>query len=95
MARFPLGNYLHSASSAEAKLAETTLATIRVGRSYHAVRSRQKPARVIAWPSAAAPQAAMDCLTHQLAWLENFGAWPCATTARSPSVAHSLISLVS
>ena len=44
----PLGNYLHSASPAEVKLAETTLATIRVGRSHHAGRPRQKPLRVIA-----------------------------------------------
>jgi transposase len=44
----PLGNYLHSASPAEVKLAETTLATIRVGRSHHAGRPRQKLLRVIA-----------------------------------------------
>ena len=44
----PLGNYLHSASPAEVKLAETTLATIRVTRSHHAGRPRQKPLRVIA-----------------------------------------------
>jgi transposase len=44
----PLGNYLHSASPAEVKLAETTLATIRVGRSHHAGCPRQKPVRVIA-----------------------------------------------
>jgi transposase len=44
----PLGNYLHSASPAEVKLAETTLATIRVGRSHRAGRPRQKPLRVIA-----------------------------------------------
>jgi len=44
----PLGNYLHSASPAEVKLAETTLAAIRVGRSHHAGRPRQKPVRVIA-----------------------------------------------
>jgi transposase len=44
----PLGNYLHSASPAEVKLAETTLAAIRVGRSHHAGRPRQKPLRVIA-----------------------------------------------
>src|SRR5271167_1830518 len=42
----PLGNYLHSASPAEVRLAETTLATIRVGRSHHAGRPRQKPMRV-------------------------------------------------
>jgi transposase len=44
----PLGNHLHSASPAEVKLAETTLATIRVARSHHAGRPRQKPMRVIA-----------------------------------------------
>src|SRR5271156_4335746 len=44
----PLGNSLHSASPAEVKLAETTLATIRVGRSHQAGRPRQKPLRVIA-----------------------------------------------
>lgn len=44
----PLGNYLHSASPAEVKLAETTLATIRVARSHHAGTPRQKPLRVIA-----------------------------------------------
>ena len=44
----PLGNYLHSASPAEVKLAETTLATIRIGRSHQAGRPRQKPLRVIA-----------------------------------------------
>jgi transposase len=44
----PLGNYLHSASPAEVKLAETTLEAIRVGRSHHAGRPRQKPVRVIA-----------------------------------------------
>ena len=44
----PLGKYLHSASPAEVKLAETTLATIRVGRRHHAGRPRQKPLRVIA-----------------------------------------------
>ena len=44
----PLGNYLHSASPAEVRLAETTLATIRVGRSHRAGRPRQKPVRVIA-----------------------------------------------
>jgi hypothetical protein len=32
-----LGNYLHSASPTEVKLAETTLATIQVGRSHQAV----------------------------------------------------------
>jgi transposase len=44
----PLGNYLHSASPAEVRLAETTLAAIRVGRNHHAGRPRQKPVRVIA-----------------------------------------------
>ena len=44
----PLGNYLHSASPAEVQLAETTLATIRVGRCHRAGRPRQKPMRVIA-----------------------------------------------
>jgi transposase len=44
----PLGNYLHPASPAEIKLAETTPATIRVGRSHQAGRPRQKPLRVIA-----------------------------------------------
>ena len=44
----PLGNYLHSASPAEVKLAETTLATIQIGRSHQAGRPRQKPLRVIA-----------------------------------------------
>ena len=44
----PLGDYLHSASPAEVRLAETTLATIRVGRSHRAGRPRQKPVRVIA-----------------------------------------------
>ena len=44
----PLGDYLHSASPAEVKLAETTLATIRVARSHHSGRPRQKPMRVIA-----------------------------------------------
>jgi transposase len=38
----PLGNYLHSASPAEVRLAETTLAAIRVGRTHHAWRPRQK-----------------------------------------------------
>ena len=44
----PLGDHLHSASPAEVTLAETTLATIRVGRCHHAGRPRQKPLRVIA-----------------------------------------------
>jgi transposase len=44
----PLGNYLHSASPAEVQPEETTLAAIRVARSHHAGRPRQKPMRVIA-----------------------------------------------
>src|SRR6266404_3900454 len=44
----PLGDHLHSASPAEVRLAETTLATIRVGRRHRAGRPRQKPVRVIA-----------------------------------------------
>ena len=44
----PLGDYLHSASPAEVRLAETTLETIRVGRRHRAGRPRQKPERVIA-----------------------------------------------
>lgn len=44
----PLRNYLHGASPAEVKLAETTLAVIRIGRSHHAGRPQQKPLRVIA-----------------------------------------------
>jgi transposase len=44
----PLGDYLHSASPAEVRLAETTLAAIRVGRRHHPGRPRQKPVRVIA-----------------------------------------------
>ena len=44
----PLGDYLHSASPAEVRLAETTLAAIRVGRSHHPGRPRPKPLRVIA-----------------------------------------------
>jgi len=43
-----LGNYLHFASPAEVKLAETALAAIRVGRRHHAGRPRLKPVRVIA-----------------------------------------------
>jgi transposase len=43
-----LGDYLHSASPAEVRLAETTLAAIRVGRRHRAGRPRQKPVRVIA-----------------------------------------------
>jgi transposase len=44
----PLGDHLCSASPAEVKLAETTLASIRVGRRHRAGRPRQKPLRVIA-----------------------------------------------
>ena len=44
----PLGKHLHSASPAEVRLAEKTLASIRVGRRDHAGRPRQKPLRVIA-----------------------------------------------
>jgi len=44
---FPLGKCLHSASPAEIKIAETTLATIRVGRNHRAYRPRQKMLRVI------------------------------------------------
>jgi transposase len=44
----PLGDHLHSASPAEVRLAETTLAAIRVGRRQHPGRPRQKPERVIA-----------------------------------------------
>jgi len=43
----PLGDQLHSASPAEVRLAETTLAAIRVGRRHRAGRPRQKPVRVI------------------------------------------------
>src|ERR1700686_2738705 len=43
----PLGDHLCSASPAEVRLAETTLASIRVGRRHHAGRPRQKPERVI------------------------------------------------
>jgi transposase len=43
-----LRNFLHSASPAEVQLAETTLATIRVGRSHRAGGPRQKAVRVIA-----------------------------------------------
>jgi len=47
-AGLPLGDLLHSASPAEVRLAEATLATIRVGRRHRPGRPRQKPARVIA-----------------------------------------------
>ena len=44
----PLGNSLHSASPSEIRLAEQTLAAIRVGRRHRAGRPRQKPLRLIA-----------------------------------------------
>jgi transposase len=44
----PLGVRLYSASPSEVRLAEETLATIRVGRQHRSGRPRQKPARVIA-----------------------------------------------
>ena len=44
----PLGKHLCSASPHETRLAETTLATICVGRRTHAGRPRQKPLRPIA-----------------------------------------------
>jgi len=44
----PLGNHLGSASPAEVKLAETTLATIRVPNPRRQGRPRQKPQRLIA-----------------------------------------------
>jgi transposase len=44
----PLGDYLHSASPAEVRLAETTLAAIRVGRRHHPGRPRKKPLLVTA-----------------------------------------------
>ncbi len=44
----PLGDHLHAASPAEVRLAETTLAAIRVARRHHPGRPRQKPERVIA-----------------------------------------------
>jgi len=44
----PLGNSLYSASPSEIRLAEQTLASIRVGRRHRAGRPRQKPLRVIA-----------------------------------------------
>ena len=43
----PLGDYLHSASPAEVKLVEKTLAAIRVRRRHHGGRPRQKPERMI------------------------------------------------
>ena len=44
----PLGNHLGSASPAEVKLAETTLATVRVPNRSGRGRARQKPQRLIA-----------------------------------------------
>jgi transposase len=44
----PLGDHLCSASPSEVRLAEATLAAIRVGRRHRAGRPRQKPLRVIA-----------------------------------------------
>ena len=44
----PVGHLLHSASTNEVRLAEATLATVRVGRTHHAGRPRQKPPRIIA-----------------------------------------------
>jgi len=44
----PLGVRLYAASPSEVRLAEETLATIRIGRRHRAGRPRQKPARVIA-----------------------------------------------
>jgi len=44
----PVGDQLHSAFPAEVRLAEETLATIRVGRRHRMGRPRQKPVRVIA-----------------------------------------------
>src|SRR5260370_24378113 len=43
----PLGEHLHSASPAEVRLAETTLAAIRAARRHRPVPPRQKPVRVI------------------------------------------------
>ena len=44
----PLAVRLYAASPAEVRLAEETLATIRVGRRHRGGRPRQKPERVIA-----------------------------------------------
>src|SRR5271156_6390406 len=44
----PLGDHLRSASLAEVRLAEPTLAAIRVGRRHRAGRLRKNPERVIA-----------------------------------------------
>jgi transposase len=43
----PLGKQLYSASPNEVRLAEETLASIRVSRRHHGGRPRQKPERVI------------------------------------------------
>jgi IS5 family transposase len=43
----PLGDYLHSASPAEVKLVQATLASIRVRRRHRPGRPRQKPERLI------------------------------------------------
>ena len=47
-AGLPLGDYLHSASPSEVRLAEMTLASIRVGRRPRPGRPRQKPERLSA-----------------------------------------------
>lgn len=44
----PLGKQLYSASPSEVRLAEETLASVRVSRRHRGGRSRQKPKRVIA-----------------------------------------------
>ena len=44
----PLGDQLCSASPSEVRLAEATLAAVRVGRRHRAGRPRQKPERLIA-----------------------------------------------
>jgi transposase len=43
----PLGVRLYSASPSEVRLAEETLATVRVGRRHRCGRPRQKPTRLI------------------------------------------------
>jgi transposase len=43
----PLGAHLDSASPAEVKLLETTLATVRVARAHHPGRRRNRPDRLI------------------------------------------------
>jgi hypothetical protein len=42
----PLGDHLHSASPAEVRLAETTLAAIRVSRRHHPGRPRHLSAEM-------------------------------------------------